>query len=77
MTHPPLRCARVSAGDLGRATSEVLDRVAAGETLTVTRHGAVVAVLSPLAPHPLAGLVAAGLLTPAERTHYFATERPR
>ena len=77
MTHPPLGCATISAGDLNRATSAVLDRVDRGESVAVTRHGIVVAVLGPVVPHPLAGLVAAGLLTPAERVHYFATEPPQ
>ena len=76
-TSPPLGTGTITAGDLNRSTAEVLDRVDAGEHLTVTRHGLVVALLSPATEHPLAGLVAAGLLAPAERTSGFATQPHR
>lgn len=58
--HPPLGAASISTTELNQRTAEVLDRVDAGEHLAVTRHGVVVALLSPAREHPLAGLVAAG-----------------
>jgi len=42
--------ARLSATDVGRNLSEVLNRVAAGEEIEVTRAGAPVAVISPPRP---------------------------
>jgi len=75
-THPPLGTPELPAGDLNRRTAEVLDRVDAGEHLAITRHGVVVALLSPAVAHPLAGMVAAGTLAPADRG-FFASEPHR
>ncbi len=41
---------RLSATDVGRNLSDVLNRVAAGEEIEVTRAGAPVAVISPPKP---------------------------
>ncbi len=45
--------AEVSVRDLRNKGAAVLDRVAAGEALTVTRDGQPVAELRPLQRHPL------------------------
>lgn len=45
--------ARLSATDVGRNLSDVLNRVAAGEEIEVTRAGAPVAVISPPRPRLL------------------------
>lgn len=56
---------RVTARDLSRNTSEILDRVAAGERIEVTRNGVPIAVLTP--PDPVEvmtqGLIKAGVLS--------------
>jgi prevent-host-death family protein len=44
---------RISVRDLRNHGAEVLDRVARGETLTVTRDGHPVAELRPLPPPPV------------------------
>lgn len=75
--HPPPGTTTVSAGELNRRTAQLLDRVHAGEQVAITRHGMTVALLSPAVEHQLAGLVAAGLLIPAERGAFFATEPHR
>ena len=72
-THPPLGVTEIASGDLNHHTAEVLTRVEAGETLTITRHGVVIAVLSPARAHPLAAMVRAGLVEPAVQ-QYFQTE---
>lgn len=55
---------RISARELSRNTSEVLDRVAAGEKIEVTRNGVAIAILTP--PDAIEvmtqGLVKAGIL---------------
>jgi prevent-host-death family protein len=56
--------ARVGVRELRQNLSVYLDRVKGGETLTVTEHGAVVAVLAPPLPATgLARLVAEGRAT--------------
>jgi prevent-host-death family protein len=71
-----MRQSRVGVRELRQNLSVYLDRVKRGETLTVTEHRAVVAVLAP--PHvegdPLQRLVAAGLASPAGRR---PTDLPR
>jgi prevent-host-death family protein len=60
---------RVGVRELRQNLSVYLDRVKRGETLTVTEHRAVVAVLAPAEDvrDPVQRLVAAGLATPAGR----------
>jgi prevent-host-death family protein len=55
----------VSIRELSNNASAVIRRVAAGETVEVTSHGAVVAVISPVAQREraYAALVNAGVLT--------------
>lgn len=67
MTAVPIR-------ELNQNTSAVVARVEAGERLDVTRNGVVVARLEPVAPHPLAAMIAAGLVRPALRTLTLPTE---
>ena len=55
---------RIKATDASRGFSDLLSRVAAGETVEVDRHGQVVAVLSPVRPTFLSGTA---LLTLLER----------
>lgn len=57
--------ARVSVRDLSRNTAEVLDRVAEGETIEITRNGIPIAVLSPPDPTEVVteGLIKAGILS--------------
>ncbi len=47
---------KVSATEASRRFSDLLSRVAAGETVEVDRHGQVVAVLSPPRPVAITGL---------------------
>ena len=56
--------------ELRQNLSVYLDRVKRGEALTVTEHGAAVAILRPLpaAPTVLARLVAEGRATPPARS---------
>ncbi len=49
--------ANVTIRDLRNHGGEVIDRVAAGEHLTVTRSGKAVAELRPLRPHALTAVV--------------------
>lgn len=77
MTPPPLHAAVVSTTELNHATAAVLARVSDGEHLAVTWHGLVVAQLVPASPHPLAPLVAAGLLQPAPRYAGFPSQPRR
>lgn len=72
-THPPLGVTEIPSAELNHRTAEVLTRVEAGETLAVTRHGVVVAVLTPARAHPLAAMVRAGLVEPGTQ-QYFPAE---
>jgi prevent-host-death family protein len=56
---------RVTTRELSNNASAVIRRVAAGETIEVTNHGNVVAVISPVAQREraYAALVSAGVLT--------------
>ena len=47
---------RIAHRDLRNSSSEVLRSVASGETIEVTNHGRVVAVLAPPTADPLAGI---------------------
>jgi prevent-host-death family protein len=47
----------ITVRDLRNHGGEVLDRVARGEALTVTRDGQAIAELRPLARHPLPAVV--------------------
>ena len=60
----------VSVRELGRNLSIYLDRVKKGEALTVTEHGAGVAILRPLPPASsvLTRIVAEGRATAPRRT---------
>ena len=60
----------VGVRELRQNLSVYLDRVKRGEALTVTEHGAAVAILRPLpaAPTVLARLVAEGRATPPARS---------
>jgi prevent-host-death family protein len=60
----------VGVRELRQNLSIYLDRVKKGEALTVTEHGAAVAILRPLpsAPTVLARLVAEGRATPPTRS---------
>src|SRR5688572_19379000 len=62
--------ATVGVRELRQNLSIYLDRVKKGEALTVTEHGAAVAILRPLAPasNVLARLVAEGRATPPVRS---------
>jgi prevent-host-death family protein len=59
---------RVAVRELNQDTAGVLARVQRGEALEITSNGRPIARLLPIAPHPLAGLVDAGLVRPARRT---------
>jgi prevent-host-death family protein len=61
-----MEATRISARELSRNTAEVLDRVAAGETIEVTRNGVAIAVLTPPDPTEVLaqGLIKAGILEP-------------
>lgn len=50
---------------LNQETSKVLARVKAGEEVTVTERGAVIARIVPVAPSPFNDLVVAGRVRPA------------
>ena len=66
--------ARVGVRELRQNLSVYLDRVKAGETLTVTEHGAVVARLAPVRPGSgLERLVADGRARPPQQP---TAERP-
>jgi prevent-host-death family protein len=60
----------VGVRELRQNLSVYLDRVKKGEALTVTEHGAAVAILRPLAgsPNVLDRLVAEGMARPATRS---------
>lgn len=60
-----MEAVRITARELARNTSEVLDRVAAGETIEVTRNGMPIAVMSPPDPTKVMtqGLIKAGVLS--------------
>lgn len=58
MTEIPVRL-------LNQETAKVLARVKAGEEITVTERGVVIAHIVPAAPGPLDGLVTAGRVLPA------------
>lgn len=64
------RSATVGVRELRQNLSIYLDRVKKGEALTVTEHGAAVAILRPLAPasNMLARLVAEGRATAPARS---------
>ena len=64
------RAATVGVRELRQNLSIYLDRVKKGEALTVTEHGAAVAMLRPLAPasNTLARLVAEGRATQPVRS---------
>ena len=64
------RSATVGVRELRQNLSIYLERVKKGEALTVTEHGAAVAILRPLAPasNMLARLVAEGRATPPARS---------
>jgi prevent-host-death family protein len=68
--HRVTRSATVGVRELRQNLSIYLDRVKKGEALTVTEHGAAVAILRPLAPasNVLARLVAEGRATPPVRS---------
>jgi len=70
MTRKATRSATVGVRELRQNLSIYLDRVKKGEALTVTEHGAAVAILRPLAPasNMLARLVAEGRATPPVRS---------
>ena len=70
MARRATRSATVGVRELRQNLSIYLDRVKKGEALTVTEHGAAVAILRPLAPasNMLARLVAEGRATPPSRT---------
>jgi prevent-host-death family protein len=59
---------RVTATEASRGFSELLSRVAAGETVEIDRHGQVVAVVTPVRPRFVSGAALldrlAGLPTP-------------
>lgn len=59
----------VGVRELRQNLSVYLDRVKQGETLSVTEHNHVVAVLGPVTTgaHPLQALLASGNATPASR----------
>jgi len=65
-----VRSANVGVRELRQNLSIYLDRVKKGEALTVTEHGAAVAILRPLAPasNTLDRLVAEGRATPPVRS---------
>lgn len=69
---------QVGVRELRQNLSVYLDRVKRGESLTVTEHNQVVAVLGP-APKlsPLERLVAEGRATPASQSHRDLPPTPR
>lgn len=60
MTEVPVR-------ELNQDTAGVLARVKGGEEIDVTERGVVIARLVPAQAHPLADLIAAGVLHPPTR----------
>jgi prevent-host-death family protein len=70
MGHRSSSAATVGVRELRQNLSIYLDRVKKGEALTVTEHGAAVAMLRPLAPssNVLARLVTEGRATPPVRS---------
>ena len=70
MARKTTRSATVGVRELRQNLSIYLDRVKKGEALTVTEHGAAVAILRPLAPvsNMLARIVAEGRATPPVRS---------
>jgi prevent-host-death family protein len=70
MGYRAARSATVGVRELRQNLSIYLERVKKGEALTVTEHGAAVAILRPLAPasNILARLVAEGRATPPARS---------
>jgi prevent-host-death family protein len=73
---PRRETSNVGVRELRQNLSVYLDRVKKGEALTVTEHGAAVAILRPLPPasNVLERLVAEGRATPPSRS---VTELPR
>src|SRR3954471_24630524 len=71
MRHSAPRAALVGVRELRQNLSIYLERVKKGEALTVTEHGAPVAILRPLAPstNALDRLVAEGRATAPVRSH--------
>ncbi len=59
---------QVAVRELNQDTAGVLARVQRGEELEITSNGRPVARLLPIAAHPLATLVRAGLVRPASRS---------
>jgi prevent-host-death family protein len=57
----------VGIRELRDGLSRYLERVKAGEGLTITEHGRPIARLEPVARHTLAELIALGLATPPTR----------
>ena len=55
----------ISIRTLNQETSKVLARVKAGEEVTVTERGTVIARITPVTPGPLDDLVRAGRVLPA------------
>lgn len=74
-TPAPLGTTTVTSSELNHHTADVLARVESGEALAITRHGVVVALLSPARPHPLAAMVRAGTVEPADQM--FFPSQPR
>lgn len=58
----------VPVRELNQDTAGVLARVKRGEEIDVTERGVVIARLVPAQAHPLADLIAAGVLHPPTRT---------
>lgn len=61
--------------ELRNNSAEVLRRVAAGESLQVTNHGRIAALIVPPPEDTLAALMTAGQVRPARRTTRFADLR--
>lgn len=59
----PMRQIRVR--ELNQHTAEVLARVEMGERVEITRNGTPVAIMEPVQPDPLSGLLESGELRPA------------
>jgi prevent-host-death family protein len=57
---------QVPIRELNQHTADVLARVEMGERVAITRNGRRVAIIEPAEPDPLAGLIEAGQLRPAE-----------
>lgn len=51
--------------DLNQHTADVLARVEMGERVQITRNGTPVAIIEPVRPHPLSGLIESAELRPA------------